>query len=135
MSAWSTQEMATALPDVNHPIPSIETDAGNDGVPKNPQQHGWTTKTGYDYETYNKSSKDQLDTPVAAAEVDDANATLPVGLPDVGIMGVESGTWASNAPIYEWDEEYGDVGPSVEKLEQLLFQGEFTMRTGIEFKK
>ncbi|KXL49529.1 hypothetical protein M433DRAFT_64171 [Acidomyces richmondensis BFW] len=38
--------------------------------------------------------------------------------------------WHGAAKVYEWKDEYGDVGPRVEKLEKVLFGGEFLMRVG-----
>ena len=34
------------------------------------------------------------------------------------------------AKVYEWKEEFGDVGPEVPELEKVLFGGEFQMRRG-----
>jgi len=36
-----------------------------------------------------------------------------------------------NSAVYEWDDEYGDVGPEVPELEQDLFGGDFRVRQGI----
>jgi ATP-dependent RNA helicase DDX3X len=83
---------------------------------KNPQEAGWVEKQAYDYETYNKSSKELFDEGLAP-----------------GGLGAQD--WASNAAKYEWDEEYGDVGPAFPELELQLFGGEHRMRTGIEFSK
>lgn len=35
--------------------------------------------------------------------------------------------------MYEWKEEYGDIGPRFEDLEKHLFGSEFHVRTGIKF--
>jgi hypothetical protein len=35
--------------------------------------------------------------------------------------------------VYEWKEEYGDIGPRFEALEKELFGSEFHVRTGIKF--
>ena len=32
--------------------------------------------------------------------------------------------------VYEWKDEFGDVGPEVPELERILFGGEFQMRKG-----
>lgn len=38
--------------------------------------------------------------------------------------------WLANSRVYEWSDEYGDVGPEVPDLEAKLFNGEFIMRLG-----
>jgi hypothetical protein len=35
-----------------------------------------------------------------------------------------------NSAVYEWDDEYGDVGPEMPELEQDLFRGDFRVRQG-----
>jgi len=64
---------------------------------------GWTEKTAFDYDQYNRT-------------------------------GGDSHNWAGSAKKYEWKDEYGDVGPEVPELEQLLFGGEFQMRKGAHFE-
>lgn len=112
---WDTKDMAEALPTAE---PSSEVPVGVDtpAPKKNPQEAGWVAKQAYDYETYNKSSKELFDEGLAP-----------------GGLGAQD--WASNAAKYEWDEEYGDVGPAFPELEAQLFGGELRMRTGIEFSK
>jgi ATP-dependent RNA helicase DDX3X len=112
---WDTKDMAEALPTAE---PSSEAPVGGDATApkKNPQEAGWVEKQAYDYETYNKSSKELFDEGLAP-----------------GGLGAQD--WASNAAKYEWDEEYGDVGPAFPELELQLFGSEHRMRTGIEFAK
>ena len=43
-----------------------------------------------------------------------------------------SGDWANKAAIYEWKEEYGEIGPRFEALEKQLF-GADHVRSGIKF--
>jgi ATP-dependent RNA helicase DDX3X len=38
--------------------------------------------------------------------------------------------WLSDAAVYEWDDEFGDVAPRVPKLEKELYESEDTMRVG-----
>ncbi|KAI7366302.1 DEAD/DEAH box RNA helicase [Hortaea werneckii] len=38
--------------------------------------------------------------------------------------------WYGAARVYEWKDEYGDVGPAIPELEIALFGGEFQMRRG-----
>ena len=39
-------------------------------------------------------------------------------------------TWGSAGQRYEWDNEYGDVGPAVEELEAILFADPYRVRGG-----
>lgn len=43
---------------------------------------------------------------------------------------IDEAPWLCNAAVYEFDDEYGDVGPRNEELEQLLFFGENLMKVG-----
>lgn len=119
MSAWNTADVAAALPVTDEATPAPATER------KNPQEHGWVQKTGYDYETYNKSTKELSQARAAAAENDATDSTeLPPG------------EWASNATVYVWNEEYGEVGPRFQGLEEQLFgQQANRCRTGIKFEK
>jgi hypothetical protein len=38
--------------------------------------------------------------------------------------------YLAHSAVYEWDDEYGDVGPEVPALEQQLFGGDFRVRQG-----
>ncbi|KAK2760494.1 hypothetical protein FQN53_007874 [Emmonsiellopsis sp. PD_33] len=73
------------------------------------REKGWSEPQQYDYEAYNAPPK-----PVEGVIVGDVE-------------------WASNAAKYEWKEEYGDVGPKNEELEQMLFRSEFLNRAGTKF--
>ncbi|KAJ5594348.1 uncharacterized protein N7459_000556 [Penicillium hispanicum] len=42
----------------------------------------------------------------------------------------ESTDWAGVAARYEWDDEYGDIGPPNEELEKMLFRNEYIQRAG-----
>ncbi|MCJ1429124.1 hypothetical protein MMC29_007037 [Sticta canariensis] len=77
---------------------------------------GWAEPEKYDYDKYNASSKPREER-VAFEEGKD----LPA--------------WAANAQKYEWSDEYGDIGPRQEQLENMLFRGEHINRTGIAFDK
>lgn len=92
---------------------------------KNPQEHGWVAKTGYDYETYNKSTK----------ELAEAKTTTGEKVAS-GAVELAPGEWAGNAAIYQWNDEYGEVGPKYPALEEQLFgQGANRSRAGIKFDK
>jgi ATP-dependent RNA helicase DDX3X len=103
----------------------VVTPAGNfSGV--TPQELGWVTKTEYDYQTYLKSSKELADSQITAVTA--GNISDAVG-------GIRQGDWASNAAIYTWDDDYGDVGPKFPELERQLFGSEYHVKTGIAFDK
>ena len=44
--------------------------------------------------------------------------------------GGNDGDFQGAGQKYEWKDEYGDVGPEIPELEQILFGGEFQMRKG-----
>ena len=41
-----------------------------------------------------------------------------------------SAAWLSDAAVYQWDDEFGDVGEPNPDLEQMLFAGEHLQRAG-----
>lgn len=45
-------------------------------------------------------------------------------------QGGHDADWHGAGKVYEWKDEYGDVGPEVPELEIVLFGGEFLMRQG-----
>lgn len=58
--------------------------------------------------------------------------------PDANQIGIKSSdTYDGSAPIYQWDDEYGDVGPKIEQLELELFGDPATRheRTGLDFRR
>jgi ATP-dependent RNA helicase DDX3X len=132
MSGWGMPEVAAALP-AAAPIPEAASAPAPAPVPipeaaetgaaqaKNPQEHGWVAKTDYDYTMYMKSSKELAEAEAAAK--------------DTAEQGVDVGGWASNAAIYDWDDDFGDVGPRHPELEKQLFGSENHVRIGIKFEK
>ena len=46
-------------------------------------------------------------------------------------------TWDGNAPLYEWNDDFGDVGPKFPQVELDLFGDPATRRdrTGVDFSK
>lgn len=125
--AWGSKDSLNEKISVDNQAVIEDSAAGNEEVPtsapvtapptehKNPQAAGWVEKVNYDYELYNKSAKELKDESAAS--------------------GVTVGDWASNAAKYEWNEEYGDVGPKFKELEEQLFGSEFRMKKGIQFEK
>jgi ATP-dependent RNA helicase DDX3X len=83
MSGWGMPEVAAALPEVAPAAESTDIQSSELAeTAKNPQEHGWVQKTGYDYNTYNKSTKELAEAAATAAEAaaDDANADVDAGM-------------------------------------------------------
>jgi hypothetical protein len=86
MSGWGMPEVAAALPEVAAAAESSVLQSSEPAeTAKNPQEHGWVQKTGYDYNTYNKSTKELADAAAAVAGESAENAEAEV---DAG-MGVQ----------------------------------------------
>ncbi|KAI9675057.1 MAG: hypothetical protein M1817_001463 [Caeruleum heppii] len=123
MSAEPDQPATDAMEDVTKTdeVTPAEGNTSNAEAPDNTERtaevtraHGWVTKTEYDYNVYNASTRE-------AREAVEQTAGAP--------------TWASNAAKYEWSEEYGDIGPAHEELEKQLFGNDRLVRSGDEFQK
>jgi ATP-dependent RNA helicase DDX3X len=115
MSDWDSaaKDLALALPEASStgapPVaasPASGQEVQNTGA--------WGEKVAYDYDRFNLTTKEATDRDVA--------------------NGIESGDWASNAPIYEFNDEYGDVGPEFADLEEQLFGG-VQQQKGINYSK
>lgn len=91
---------------------------------KRARELGWVQPQSYNYDA--KAPTVQVNTVDDAPEVDDEEKVVSVH---------QSSTWAHDAPKYEWQEEYGDVGPRNVALEKELFQGDHINRAGEKFKK
>jgi len=134
-NSWGTSDMAAALPDVSAPANPTPTAETTEGV-KNPQDHGWTTKQPYDYNSYNKSNK-EYDEERAAANAGAAEGAAAEGVTPLGINNdfTEIG-WASDAALYNFPEgDLGEIGPEHHELEKILFGSEFQVRSGIKFDR
>ncbi|KAF2795385.1 ATP-dependent RNA helicase DED1 [Melanomma pulvis-pyrius CBS 109.77] len=46
----------------------------------------------------------------------------------------DGAVWLSDAAVYEWDDDFGDVGDKNPELEKMLFEGEERMRVGHQIK-
>ncbi|KAJ9660954.1 hypothetical protein H2201_006682 [Coniosporium apollinis] len=71
--------------------------------------HGFVERTPYDYSVYASGRKDD----------DGADREEPA--------------WLANAAIYEWNDDYGDVGPAIPQLEIELFGSDYRMQAGTKF--
>lgn len=81
------------------------------------RERGWVAPEALDYDKYKFAPAEKL------AEGDESLQEEPV--PE----------WAANAAKYEWNDEYGDVGPKNPRLEEQLFRSEFINRTGLKIGK
>lgn len=79
------------------------------------REKGWTTPEQYDYEKYTSSV-----TPLGPLQ-NGGEGNLPA--------------WAAQAAKYEWQDDYGDVGPQNPALEEQLYRGEYINRTGLKIGK
>jgi ATP-dependent RNA helicase DDX3X len=51
------------------------------------------------------------------------------------VGGLQDGDWLSNAAVYEWNEDYGEVGPAFPELEKQLFGSDLHVNAGINFSQ
>jgi ATP-dependent RNA helicase DDX3X len=116
MDSWGTGDLAQALPSVESAKDGTasSTVVAAPASTRNPQDAGWAAPEAYDYATYNRTTKE---------------------LHDESTVGGATKDWASNSARYEWNDEYGDVGPAIPELERQLFGSEEHVRTGIQFDK
>ncbi|TVY31493.1 ATP-dependent RNA helicase [Lachnellula subtilissima] len=110
------------------------------GITKTPGELGWADNknAAYDYATFSKSNKQLADEKAARGEAEGqtpGDGQDPEAEPVGAVGGLASGEWASGAVVYEWREEYGEVGPRFANLEKQLFGSELHVRAGIEFKE
>lgn len=105
---------STVLADVTN-LMATTTVRDNEAA-KRSRDAGWAEPAKYDYDAYNATAGTREER-IAAEEAQN----LP--------------GWAANAQKYEWSDEYGDVGPRHEALEDMLFNNEDINRIGIAFDK
>lgn len=132
--------MAAALPEpAPQNIAPQEAAAAPEAPKVNPQGAGWVPKVAYDYATYTKTNK-ELQQQHEAQAAQEGQSEVPVEdnndeNQDDAVGGLREGDWAGNAAVYEWNDEYGDVGPKFPALEKQLFGAGNHTRTGIKFEK
>ena len=80
------------------------------------KEANWGVQQEYDYAKYTAGPRDK------AAQASESDQP-------------QGNAWNANAAKYEWDEEYGDIGPEHEELKQMLFGDEHKMEQGLEFSK
>ncbi|PYH47814.1 DEAD/DEAH box helicase [Aspergillus saccharolyticus JOP 1030-1] len=108
MTEFDMAPLSTALDDVANNQANKENDASNIARAK-----GWVAPESYDYGKYTTTGP---------------TTEQPTG----NAAGNDIPEWAANAAKYEWKDEYGDVGPEIPELEEMLFRSEFINRAGLK---
>lgn len=103
----SSENGDPALQDVTNSLANTHMD--HDAAQR-ARDHGWSEQHKFDYEALKAKPNDK-----------DGSATGPV--------------WAANAKKYEWDDDYGDVGPVHEQLELELFGKEHVVKKGQDYER
>lgn len=80
--------------------PTTDGQAEKDAFLAKARDAGWSETTAFDYNAYQRSG------------------------------GENAPEWMANAKVYEWNDEFGDVGPEIPQLEDMLFGSEFQMKKG-----
>ena len=109
-------ENGEALADVTNKVANIQV---NEEAIKRVRDAQWAEPQKFDYDAYNAGPRDAGPSGPAAGADEDANAP----------------SWAANARRYEWSEDYGDVAPRHEALEEMLFRDENKMDKGDKMRK
>lgn len=105
-----------ALSDVTNKVSNVQIN--NEAAKERVKEANWSTPQGFDYEKYNAGPRDKAAPASESAE--------PEG---------EASSWAANAAKYEWNDEYGDVGPEHELLRKMLFGDEHKVEQGDKLSK
>lgn len=104
-----------ALADVTNKVANVQV---SEDTVKRVREGGWATPEKYNYDVL---AADPRGKSSAAPEPDQLQGDLP--------------SWAASAIKYEWSDEYGDIGPEHQDLEDMLFRDNNQMKTGDEFSK
>lgn len=88
---------------------------------------GWAPPETYDYSKYVAPVGPAAGPAAPVAEQSEIGGEPPAA--------ADLPKWAGNAAKYEWRDEYGDVGPEIPELEEMLFRSEFINRTGLKINK
>lgn len=107
--------MSNALADVTNKLAKAQV---NEAALERVKEANWGAPEGFDYVKYNAGPRDKT---ASASESDQ-------------LHGISS-NWGANAAKYEWDDDFGDVGPEHDVLKQMLFGDEHKMEQGEEFSK
>ena len=103
------------LSDVTNKLANVQL---NEAALVRVKEANWGTPQGYDYVKYSAGPHDKS---VPALQPDQPDG--------------DASSWAANAAKYEWNDDFGDVGPEDKDLEAILFGDEHKMEQGKEFSK
>ncbi|KAF4247074.1 hypothetical protein CNMCM8980_007883 [Aspergillus fumigatiaffinis] len=106
MDSFDVTDMSNALKEVTEEKINKNVEASNLA-----REKGWVPPEQYDYAKYN---------------------TGPAEKPEEVTEQSEIPEWAAKAAKYEWNDEFGDVGPPNKELEDMLFRNEFINRAGLK---
>lgn len=109
MDNFDVTDMSNALKEVTDEKTNKNVEASNLA-----REKGWVPPEQYDYAKYN---------------------TGPAEKPEEVTEQSEIPEWAAKAAKYEWNDEFGDVGPPNKELEDMLFRNEFINRAGLKIGK
>lgn len=104
-----------ALSDVTNKVANVQI---NEAALDRVKDTKWGTPLGFDYAKYNAEPRDKT---APASESDQ-----PQG---------DNSNWAAGAAKYEWNDDYGEVGPEHVELKHMLFGDEHKVEQGEEFSK
>ncbi|KAF2146323.1 uncharacterized protein K452DRAFT_324292 [Aplosporella prunicola CBS 121167] len=105
--------MASAI---EEPAKEVAPPVEREGAAERAKAHGFVATSAFDYAAYNATTLEARE-----ALVNEGNYLEP--------------SWAASAARYEWDDEFGEVGPPNEELEKELFRHENVMRRGNAFNE
>lgn len=119
MANWekSTADLGTALKDATNGSGQGDTTGPlkDEEKCKQARDAGWAAPQAYNYAAASAKHGEQVETSSTAQ--------------------VNQVSWAHEAERYEWQEDYGDVGPEVPELEAQLFKGDLRTKIGQHLDK
>ena len=109
MDSFDVTDMSNALKEVTDDKINKNAEASNLA-----REKGWVPPEQYDYTKYNSAPAEKPEEVTEQSEIPE---------------------WAASAAKYEWNDEFGDVGPPNKELEDMLFRNEFINRAGLKIGK
>ncbi|KAH1627621.1 hypothetical protein KXX21_001688 [Aspergillus fumigatus] len=106
MESFDVTDISNALKEVTGEKINKNVEASNLA-----REKGWVLPEQYDYTKYNSGSAEKPEEVTEQSEIPE---------------------WAAKAAKYEWNDEFGDVGPPNKELEDMLFRNEFINRAGLK---
>ncbi|GFF37729.1 ATP-dependent RNA helicase ded1 [Aspergillus udagawae] len=103
MDSFDVTDMSSALKEV--------TDEKINKASNLAREKGWVPPEQYDYAKYNTGPAEEPEEVTEQSQIPE---------------------WAAKAAKYEWNDEFGDVGPPNKDLEDMLFRNEFINRAGLK---